>query len=97
MEADHRHSGRCWKFGRILSSLGLGALTDLRGSYGAGLLCFASLITISVGVLLEFGVHWMPCWTAAALERVAAFGYRPVRRRQLEEISSTPEAGQACG
>lgn len=70
----------------------LGALKDIFGSYGTGLLCFASLITISVGVLLEFGVHWRSCWPPEALERVAVFNYRPVRRREFEEAASTSEA-----
>jgi MFS transporter, NNP family, nitrate/nitrite transporter len=70
----------------------IGALKDIFGSYGTGLFCFASLITISVGVLLEFGVHWKSCWTPAALERVAVFSYRPGRRPEFEEISSKSEA-----
>ena len=70
----------------------LGALKDLFGSYGTGVLCFASLIAISVGVLLEFGAHWSSCWKASALERAAVFSYRPVRRRKLEEIPQSSEA-----
>lgn len=70
----------------------LGALKDIFGSYGTGLLCFASLISISVGVLLEFGVHWRAHWALSALERTAVFSYRGVRRREGEEIPSTSEA-----
>jgi MFS transporter, NNP family, nitrate/nitrite transporter len=70
----------------------LGALKDIFGSYGTGLFCFASIITLSAGMLLEFGVHWKSCWSLQALERAAVFSYRPVRRRELEEISSTSEA-----
>jgi NNP family nitrate/nitrite transporter-like MFS transporter len=70
----------------------LGALKDLFGSYGTGLLCFALLITVSVGVLLEFGVNWNARWSASALERTAVFGYRRSRRREFEEMPSTSEA-----
>jgi NNP family nitrate/nitrite transporter-like MFS transporter len=69
----------------------LGALKDLFGSYGTGLLCFSILITLSVGMLLEFGVHWRSCWSLSALERAAVFSYRRIRRRELEEISSPSE------
>lgn len=69
-----------------------GTLKDIFGSYGTGLLCFASLVTIGAGVLLEFGVHWRSCWAITALDRAAVFSYRPVRRRDLEEISRTSEA-----
>jgi MFS transporter, NNP family, nitrate/nitrite transporter len=70
----------------------LGTLKDLFGSYGTGLLCFASLITISVGVLLEFGAQWRRSWALSAVERAAVFSYRSVRRRELEELPSTSEA-----
>lgn len=70
----------------------LGALKDLSGSYGTGLLCFAFLITASVGVLLEFGAHWRSCWNHSALERAAVFSYRRVRRREMEEIPQSSEA-----
>jgi MFS transporter, NNP family, nitrate/nitrite transporter len=70
----------------------LGALKDLFGSYGTGLLCFALLIMVSIGVLLEFGVSWKSCWPVSALERVAVFSYRPVRRREFEEIAPSREA-----
>jgi NNP family nitrate/nitrite transporter-like MFS transporter len=70
----------------------LGALKDVFGSYSTGLLCFALLITLSVGVLLEFGVQWNVRWSASALERTAVFSYRRSRRREFEEIPSTSEA-----
>ena len=69
-----------------------GALKDQFGSYGTGLLCFASLITISVGVLLEFGVHWKSSWAASALKRTAVFSYRPMRTRHQEQIQQSSEA-----
>jgi MFS transporter, NNP family, nitrate/nitrite transporter len=77
--------------GFFLPSL-LGALKDMFGSYGTGLLCFASLITFSVGVLLEFGVHWRSCWAASALQRAAVFSYRPARRQLSEDVPQESEA-----
>ena len=70
----------------------IGALKDLSGSYGTGLLCFASLITISVGVLLEFGARWKSCWATSALERTAVFSYRPMRIRPQEDVQQSSEA-----
>jgi NNP family nitrate/nitrite transporter-like MFS transporter len=70
----------------------LGALKDMFGSYGTGLFCFALLITISVGMLLEFGVGWTTSWSPSALKRAAVFSYRPVGRHELKESSSTSEA-----
>ena len=54
----------------------LGALKDLSGSYGVGLLCFALLILASIGVLLEFGVQWSGSWKRDALGRARIFSYR---------------------
>jgi NNP family nitrate/nitrite transporter-like MFS transporter len=70
----------------------LGTLKDLSGSYGTGLLVFATLITIGVGVLLEFGVYWRSSWAFPALERTAVFSYRPVRDREVKESPSESEA-----
>src|SRR5579863_6510295 len=51
----------------------LGALKDISGSYGTGLLCFALLLAVSVFLLLEFGVNWYASWTPAALNRTKVF------------------------
>jgi NNP family nitrate/nitrite transporter-like MFS transporter len=64
----------------------LGALKDIFGSYGTGLMCFAGLMLGSVALLLEFGVHWKFTWTAAALSRAQVFSYRNTRQ------GKTPEA-----
>jgi NNP family nitrate/nitrite transporter-like MFS transporter len=61
--------------GFFLPSL-LGALKDSFGSYGTGLLCLAGLITVTVFMLLEFGVRWQAVWTPAALSRAQIFAYR---------------------
>ena len=61
----------------------LGALKDISGSYGTGLLCFAGLIGASVVLLLEFGVQWNSTWPAAALGRTQVFSYRSMRQPKL--------------
>ena len=68
----------------------LGAIKDISGSYGTGLLCFALLLAASVLLLLEFGVKWQNAWTPPALSRTKVFGYR--RSRKLGE----PEGSLAC-
>jgi NNP family nitrate/nitrite transporter-like MFS transporter len=57
----------------------LGALKDISGSYGIGLLSFAVLMVASLLTLLEFGVRWRTTWTAAALNQSKVFGYRTFR------------------
>ena len=84
--------GAAGGLGGFLLPSALGAIKDLSGSYERGLLCFASLIAISVGVLLEFGVQWRSCWTPSALERTAVFSYRRTRLRAAVEIPETSEA-----
>ena len=54
----------------------LGAIKDLTGSYGTGLLCFGCLFIVGAGLLLEFGVRWSRSWTPSALERTMVFSYR---------------------
>lgn len=54
----------------------LGALKDISGSYGTGLLCFAFLASAAVVLLLEYGVKWQNTWTPDALSRTKIFGYR---------------------
>jgi NNP family nitrate/nitrite transporter-like MFS transporter len=65
----------------------LGALKDLSGSYGTGLLCFAFLMVASVLLLLEFGVRWKTSWTPAALDRTKVFSYRGSRRAGIPETA----------
>ncbi len=54
----------------------LGALKDISGSYGTGLLCFSILVCTSILLFLEFGVTWQNSWTPAALSRTKVFSYR---------------------
>jgi NNP family nitrate/nitrite transporter-like MFS transporter len=68
----------------------LGALKDISGSYGTGLLCFAILMTASAVLLLEFGVQWNSTWTASALNRTMVFSYRSSRQ------SAQPDSTLAC-
>jgi NNP family nitrate/nitrite transporter-like MFS transporter len=68
----------------------LGALKDISGSYGTGLLCFALLLAGGVVLLLEFGVKWQNAWTAAALSRTKVFSYRGSRKVDI------PESSLAC-
>ena len=68
----------------------LGALKDISGSYGTGLLCFALLVFTGVVLLLEFGVMWLDTWTPAALSRTRIFGYRSPRK------TAVPEGSLAC-
>jgi NNP family nitrate/nitrite transporter-like MFS transporter len=68
----------------------LGALKDISGSYGTGLLCFAILMTASALLLLEFGVQWRSAWTATALNRTMVFSYRGSRETAL------PDSSLAC-
>jgi MFS transporter, NNP family, nitrate/nitrite transporter len=68
----------------------LGALKDISGSYGTGLLCFAVLMIGSVILLLEFGVQWKSTWPVNALNRTMVFSYRNFRPASL------PESGLSC-
>ena len=68
----------------------LGALKDISGSYGTGLLCFAILMTASVFLLLEFGVQWKSSWPITALSRTMVFSYRGTRQ------SALPVSSLAC-
>jgi NNP family nitrate/nitrite transporter-like MFS transporter len=67
----------------------LGALKDISGSYGTGLLCFAFLMVASVFLLLEFGVQWKSAWTATALNRTMVFSYRNSGKGTVPTASST--------
>ena len=65
----------------------LGALKDISGSYGTGLLCFAFLVSAAVVLLLEFGVKWQNTWTSAALERIRVFSYRGSPKTEIPETT----------
>ena len=69
----------------------LGALKDVSGSYGTGLLCFAFLVSAAVVLLLEFGVKWQATWTPAALDRTRVFSYRSSRKASIPESSLARE------
>ena len=74
----------------------LGALKDISGSYGTGLLCFALLMAASVFLLLEFGVQWKSAWTPTALNRTMVFSYRGSGKGTVPSPSSTCEAEAAA-
>jgi len=65
----------------------LGSLKDNFGSYSIGLFCFAALLTVTVFLLLEFGVHWQSSWSRTALIRAQIFAYR--KGTQRSQIPST--------
>ena len=69
----------------------IGALKDISGSFGVGLLCFAFLALTGAVLLLEFGVHWSFSWTPDALRQTMVFRYRTPRRRPLQEGSLASE------
>jgi NNP family nitrate/nitrite transporter-like MFS transporter len=69
----------------------IGALKDLFGSYGYGVLCFALMAIVGALLLLEFGVRWSSAWSPAALNRTMVFNYRALRRRPAREGSLTAE------
>jgi len=73
----------------------LGALKDLSGSYGTGLLCFASLAGAGVLLLLEFGVKWQNTWTPEALSCTRVFSYRSSRTENLPNSSVAYEVDGA--
>jgi len=59
----------------------IGALKDIFGNYGVGVLCFALVVLGGAVLLLEFGVRWSFTWTPAALRRTMVFSYRTPRLR----------------
>lgn len=71
--------GAAGGFGGFFLPSILGAVKDISGSYGLGLLCFAFFLVASVFALLEFGVRWTAEWTPAALSRTEVFRYRKSR------------------
>jgi MFS transporter, NNP family, nitrate/nitrite transporter len=67
----------------------LGALKDLFGSYGYGVLSFAMVLLVGAFLLLEFGVKWSFTWPAAALNRTMVFSYR---KKQSNAAQGAPVA-----
>ena len=65
----------------------IGALKDLTGSFGVGLVCFALLVLAGAALLLEFGVKWNLTWKAEARRHAMIFSYRTPRRRPVQEGS----------
>lgn len=63
----------------------IGALKDLTGSFGVGLICFALLVLAGTVLLLEFGVRWSATWTADALRQTKVFRYRNSRRKPEQD------------
>lgn len=76
--------------GFFLPSL-FGALKDMSGSYGTGLLCFSLLIGAGVLFMLEFGVKWRNTWPPAALNRTQVFSYRSSRKSGIPQYSLAAE------
>lgn len=72
----------------------LGALKDISGTYGTGLICFASLVAAGVLFLLEFGVRWQNTWAPVALDRTKVFSYR---RSQVANLPNSPIAYEVDG
>jgi MFS transporter, NNP family, nitrate/nitrite transporter len=68
----------------------LGLLKDLSGSYGAGLLLFATVVGGTAAILLEFGVKWSRAWPTNALQRTGVFAYRgkPMVRTQSGAVDA---------
>jgi NNP family nitrate/nitrite transporter-like MFS transporter len=62
----------------------LGALKDISGSYGYGVMFFALVVFSGAILLLEFGVKWTLTWTPAALGRTMVFSYRTPRGSQAQ-------------
>lgn len=69
----------------------IGALKDLSGSFGVGLLCFAFLVLVGAVLLLEFGVQWTFTWKPEALRQTMVFSYRTPRQPRLRDTSLTQE------
>lgn len=65
----------------------IGALKDISGSFGVGLLCFALLVLAGAALLLEFGVQWSFSWSPEARRQAMVFRYRTPRRPPLPERS----------
>jgi NNP family nitrate/nitrite transporter-like MFS transporter len=69
----------------------IGALKDISGSYGVGLLCFGLLVVAGAVLFLEFGVRWSFTWKPEALRQTRVFRYRTPRRGPVQEGSLVGE------
>lgn len=69
----------------------IGALKDVSGSFGLGLICFALLVLAGAVLLLEFGVYWSFTWTPDALCQTRVFSYRSPRRQTARKGSFADE------
>jgi MFS transporter, NNP family, nitrate/nitrite transporter len=69
----------------------IGALKDMTGSFGVGLLCFGFLVLFGAFLLLEFGVQWSSRWSPDALRQTVVFSYRNPRRAVLKEAPLSAE------
>jgi NNP family nitrate/nitrite transporter-like MFS transporter len=69
----------------------IGALKDVYGSYGYGVLCFALVVLNGAILLLEFGVKWSFTWTPDALSRTMVFSYRIPRRSAVRDAALDSE------
>jgi MFS transporter, NNP family, nitrate/nitrite transporter len=69
----------------------IGALKDMTGSFGIGLLCFGLLVLFGAFLLLEFGVQWSSRWSPDALRQTVVFSYRNPRRAVLKEAPLSAE------
>ncbi len=73
----------------------IGALKDMTGSFGVGLLCFAVLVLFGALLLLEFGVQWSFRWSPDALRQTMVFSYRNPRRARLQDAPLSGEMNPA--
>jgi NNP family nitrate/nitrite transporter-like MFS transporter len=73
----------------------IGALKDMTGSFGVGLLCFAALVMFGALLLLEFGVQWSFRWSPDALRQTMVFSYRNPRRARLQDAPLSGEMNPA--
>jgi NNP family nitrate/nitrite transporter-like MFS transporter len=73
----------------------IGALKDMTGSFGVGLLCFAALVLFGALLLLEFGVQWSFRWSPDALRQTMVFSYRNPRRASLQDGALSGEMNPA--
>jgi NNP family nitrate/nitrite transporter-like MFS transporter len=76
--------GAAGGLGGFLLPSALGALKDVSGSYGYGVMFFALVVFSGAILLLEFGVKWSLTWTPAALGRTMVFSYRTPRGSQAQ-------------
>lgn len=66
----------------------LGAVNDLTGQYGPGLLACSVLLLAGAAVLLHLGTQWSTRWSKQSLERAGVFSYRRWLTAEVEEIAA---------